>query len=56
MMQNGSSLPAPGPRVKWVRVSTELLAELGDWSEPVQVQIVEDKDNILEMVFRRVDR
>jgi len=38
---------------KWVKVSTELLAELGEWSEPVRVKVESDVDNVLEMVFKR---
>jgi hypothetical protein len=40
---------------KWVQVSTELLAELGEWSEPVQVKVESDQDNILELIFRRYE-
>ncbi len=29
---------------KFVRVSTELLAKMGTWSEPVQVMIADEKD------------
>jgi hypothetical protein len=39
-------------RTKWVRVSTELLAELGEWSEPVRVKIETDVDNVLELIFQ----
>jgi hypothetical protein len=45
-----------GDAVKWVKVSTELLAELGEWSEPVRVKIEADVDNVLEMVFQTVER
>ena len=41
---------------KWVRVSTELLAQLGEWSEPVRVKVESDVDNVLELVFQRVDQ
>ena len=44
-----------GDRWKWVRVSTELLAELGQWSEPCRIKIVSDVDDILDMVFERVE-
>jgi hypothetical protein len=42
-------------REKWVRVSTELLAQLGEWSEPVRVKIISDTDNVLDMIFERVE-
>jgi len=38
---------------KWVKVSTALLAELGEWSEPVRVKVESDTDNVLEMIFKR---
>ena len=44
-----------GDRWKWVRVSTELLAELQEWSEPVRVKVVSDVDDILDLVFERVE-
>ena len=44
-----------GDRWKWVRVSHELLAELGEWSEPVRVKVVSDVDDILDLVFERVE-
>ena len=44
-----------GDRWKWVRVSHELLAQLGEWSEPVQIMIVSETDDVLDMAFRRVD-
>lgn len=40
------------PRESWVRVSTELLAELGEWSEPVRIRILEDDNGVLEMLFK----
>ena len=40
---------------KWVQVSTELLAQLGEWSEPVRAKIVEDKDGVLELIFQRFE-
>jgi len=43
-----------GP-TKWVKVSTELLAELGEWSEPVRVKIVSETDGVLDMIFERVE-
>jgi hypothetical protein len=43
-----------GQTVKWVQVSTELLAQLGEWSEPVRVKVVSETDGVLEMVFERV--
>lgn len=60
MTHNDTSAPnissTPEMPIKWVRVSTELLAQLGEWSEPVQVQVVGERDGELEMVFRRVGR
>lgn len=44
-----------GDRWKWVRVSDELLAELGEWSEPVRIMVVSETDGILDMVFQRAD-
>ena len=41
---------------KWVRVSTELLAQVGEWSEPVRVMVVSDVDNMLDLVFQRVEQ
>ncbi len=42
------------PTSVWVEVSTELLAELGDWSEPVQVRIDRvTPDRQAEMVMQR---
>lgn len=38
---------------KWVKVSIELLAELGEWSEPVRVKVERDTDDVLELVFKR---
>ena len=40
---------------KWVQVSTELLAELGEWSEPVQAKVVSDTDGVLDLIFRRYE-
>ena len=40
---------------KWVMVSTELLAQLGEWSEPVRAKIVSETDGVLELVFQRYD-
>ena len=42
-----------GDTWKWVRVSTELLAELEEWSDPVRVRISSETDGVLEMEFRR---
>jgi len=42
-----------GVRSKWVEVATELLAELGEWSEPYQVKIIRDNNGELEMIFRK---
>lgn len=46
------NVPEVGP-FKWVRVSTELLAQLGEWSEPVRVKVVEDQSDVLDMIFQR---
>jgi hypothetical protein len=44
------------PRSVWVEVSTELLADLGDWSEPVQVRINDLRPTgQVEMVMQRPD-
>ena len=51
--EDGSSVPNCGcppapanlPRSVWVEVSTELLAELGEWSDPVQVRIEDLQPN-----------
>lgn len=44
------------PTSVWVEVSTELLAELGDWSEPVQVRITDLRPNgQVEMVLRSTE-
>lgn len=43
------------PRTIWVKVSTELLAELTEWSDPVQVRVEKDSDDTYGMVFRRYD-
>jgi hypothetical protein len=40
-------------RSKMVEVSTELLAEMHEWSEPVEVRVEADRDGVLEMTFRR---
>lgn len=44
-----------GDTVKWVQVATELLAELGEWSEPVRVKVESDVDGVLELIFQRVE-
>lgn len=42
------------PTTVWVEVATELLAEMGEWSEPVQVRIHDLRPNgQVEMEFRR---
>jgi hypothetical protein len=43
------------PSERWLRVSTELLAELGEWSEPVRVKVVSDTDGVLNMIFKRFE-
>lgn len=46
----------PVPRTIYVKVSTELLAELSEWSPTVQAKIERDwNDDTYELVFRRVD-
>ncbi len=44
------------PGTKWVQVSTELLVELGEWSPPVRVKVVEDDAGVLDMVFQLVEQ
>ena len=39
-------------RTKWVEVSTELLGELGEWSEPVRVKVESETDGVLMMIFQ----
>lgn len=41
---------------KWVKVSTELLTQLGEWSEPVRVKIESDIDDVLELIFKREEK
>lgn len=42
------------PRTIYVKVSTALLAELSEWSEPVRVKVERDwNDDTFEMVFKR---
>jgi len=43
------------PPDKWVRVSGELLPQLGEWSEPVRVKVVRDEAGVLDLIFERVD-
>jgi len=44
------------PTTVWVEVATELLAELGDWSEPVRVRINDLRpDGRVEMVLQTFD-
>ena len=43
------------PRTIWVKVSTDLLAELAEWSDPVQVKVEKDLDDTYDMIFRRYD-
>jgi hypothetical protein len=44
------------PRIVWVEVATELLAELGEWSDPVRVRISDLRpDGGVEMVFQKFD-
>ena len=47
MITSGGSTSA------WVRVSTELLAQLNDWSEPVRIKVASDEDDILTMYMMR---
>lgn len=41
------------PRTIYVKVSTELLAELAKWSEPVRVMIERQLDDTYDMTFKR---
>lgn len=42
------------PRTIYVKVSTPLLGELSEWSEPVRVKVERDwNDDTFEMIFRR---
>ena len=41
------------PRTVYVKVSTEILAELADWSEPLHVRIEREIDDSFVMVFKR---
>lgn len=43
------------PRTIFVKVSTELLSSMNEWSEPVQVRIERQPDDTYEMVFRKVE-
>lgn len=44
------------PTTVWVEVATELLAELGDWSEPVRVRIDDLRpDGRVQMVLQQFD-
>ena len=53
MQQRDSAPEVEHPHWKWVRVSTEMLAVLGQWSDPVEARIVSDDDDVLELEFRR---
>ena len=42
------------PRTIYVKVSTDLLAALGEWSEPVRVKVERDwNDDTFELIFKR---
>jgi hypothetical protein len=45
-----------GDRMVTVLVATELLAELGEWSQPVRVQVIETpgRGTGYEMIFQAV--
>jgi len=40
------------PRYIFVRVSTELLAELAEWSKPYQIMVEQQEDGTFDLVFR----
>ncbi len=46
----------------WVKVSRELLAKLGEWSQPVQVQVIDlgqgrgSQEPRYDMIFRTVPK
>lgn len=42
----------PIPRTIYVKVSTELMRELGEWSEPLRVKVEKHMDDTYELVFR----
>lgn len=44
----------PLPRTVYVKVSTDLLAELSKWSEPLRVMVERQHDDTYDMVFQRV--
>jgi hypothetical protein len=43
------------PLTIYVKVSTHLLAELQEWSKPLQVRVELQPDDTYEMVFREWD-
>jgi len=43
----------PEPRSQWIEVSSELLADLKQWSEPLQVKVERDNNGELLMIFRQ---
>lgn len=46
----------PVPRAIYVKVSTEILAEMsGDWSPAVQAKFERQQDDTYELIFRKVD-
>jgi hypothetical protein len=56
MSRADSEAPIPRelPRTIYVKVTTELLADLFDWSEPVRVKVEKNyTDDTYEMIFKR---
>ncbi len=49
----GRGVTAAVPRTIYVKVSTELLAESAEWSEPLRVRIERQPDDTYEMTFKR---
>lgn len=54
MCRSETALPlVRPPRTIFVKVSTELLSDLSEWSEPLRVKVERDwNDDTYEMVFR----
>ena len=52
-MAKNPEISSGPPRTVWVEVATELLAKLGEWSEPVRVRIDDLRpDGRVEMVLQ----
>jgi hypothetical protein len=41
------------PATIYVKVSTHLLGELGEWSDPVRVKAEQQPDDTYELIFKR---